>query len=76
MYDYVRTIVNALVDHPDKIQIAEVQGQKTLVYEVRCHPDDLGKLIGKAGKTVSAIRTLLGAVASRSNQRVMIEVAD
>ena len=76
MYDLVKTVLSALADHPEKIRISEIQGDKTLVYEVRCHADDLGKLIGKGGKTVGAIRTLLGAVASRTNQRVIIEVVD
>ncbi len=46
------------------------------MYELRCHPDDVGKVIGKSGKTVGAIRTLLSTVAARQNKRAMLEVVE
>ena len=76
MKELVEYIVRALVDHPDDIRITEVDGERTVVLELRCHPDDVGKVIGKSGKTVGAIRTLLSTAAARKNRRAMLEVAE
>ncbi len=74
--DLIEHIVRSLVDHPDQVRVTEVDGEKTVVFELRCHPDDIGKVIGKNGKTVSAIRTLLTTAAARQNRRAMLEVVD
>jgi uncharacterized protein len=55
---------------------AEIEGERTIVFELRCHPDDVGKVIGKSGKTVGAIRVLLSTVAARQNRRAMLEVVE
>jgi len=64
------------VDHPDELRIAEIEGERTIVFELRCHPDDVGKVIGKSGKTVGALRTLISTVAARQNRRAMLEVVE
>ncbi|HIE11473.1 MAG TPA: KH domain-containing protein [Kiritimatiellae bacterium] len=74
--DLIEHIVRSLVDHPDQVRVTEVDGEKTVVFELRCHPDDIGKVIGKNGKTVGAIRTLLTTAAARQNRRAMLEVVD
>ena len=76
MKELIEYVVKALVDHPDDLRIAEIEGERTIVYELRCHPDDVGKVIGKSGKTVGAIRTLLSTVAARQNRRAMLEVVE
>ncbi len=76
MKELIEYVVKTLVDHPDDIRIAEVIGERTIVFELRCHPDDVGKVIGKSGKTVGAIRTLLSTVAARQNRRAMLEVVE
>lgn len=76
MKDLVEQIVRLLVDHPDQIRVTEVDGEKTIVFELRCHQEDLGKVIGKSGKTVGAIRTLLSTIASRQGRRAMLEVVE
>ncbi len=76
MKELIEYVVKTLVDHPDDIRIAEVVGERTIVFELRCHPDDVGKVIGKSGKTVGAIRTLLSTVAARQNRRAMLEVVE
>ncbi len=76
MKELIEYVVKALVDHPDDIRIAEIEGERTVVYELRCHPEDVGKVIGKSGKTVGAIRTLLSTVAARQNRRAMLEVVE
>ena len=76
MKDLIEYVVKTLVDHPDDLRIAEIEGERTVVYELRCHPEDVGKVIGKSGKTVGAIRTLLSTVAARQNRRAMLEVVE
>ena len=76
MKELIEYVVKTLVDHPEDIRIAEVIGERTIVFELRCHPDDVGKVIGKSGKTVGAIRTLLSTVAARQNRRAMLEVVE
>lgn len=76
MKEMLEYIVRALVDHPDDVRITEVEGERTVIFELRCHPEDLGKVIGKNGKTVGAIRTLLSTAAARQNRRAMLEVVE
>ena len=76
MKELIEYVVKTLVDHPEEIRISEIEGERTIVFELRCHPDDVGKVIGKSGKTVGAIRTLLSTVAARQNKRAMLEVVE
>ncbi len=76
MKDLVQQILRMLVDRPDDIRVTEMAGATRLVYEVRCHRGDIGKVIGKDGKTVGAVRTLLNVIASRQNKRVLLEVVE
>ncbi len=72
----VRYLVEALVDHPDDIELYEVEGGRTTVLELKVHPDDVGKVIGRQGKTAGALRTLLQAHASRERRRVVLEIIE
>jgi len=76
MRDLIQQILRMLVDHPDDVRIVEMAGESKLVYEVRCHSDDIGKVIGKDGKTVGAVRALLNVIAARGNKRVLLEVVE
>ena len=76
MKELIEYVVKTLIDHPDDLRIAEIEGERTIVFELRCHPEDVGKVIGKSGKTVGAIRTLLSTVAARQNKRAMLEVVE
>lgn len=76
MKEYIEYIVGALVDHPDQINVTEVEGSRTTVYELRVGDGDLGKVIGRGGQTAQAIRTLLAAVAARQGKRAMLEILD
>ncbi len=76
MKELIEYVVKTLIDHPEDLRIAEIEGERTIVYELRCHPEDVGKVIGKSGKTVGAIRTLLSTVAARQNKRAMLEVVE
>ncbi|MCB1117690.1 MAG: KH domain-containing protein [Chlamydiia bacterium] len=76
MKEFIEYIVKNLVDNPDKVQISEVGGTHTLIIELSVDKSDTGKIIGKKGKTINAIRTLLMAVASRNNMRVNLEIVE
>lgn len=76
MKEFVEYIVKNLVDHPDKVVINEVGGTHTLIIELNVEKSDIGKIIGKKGKTINAIRTLLMSVASRNGIRVNLEILE
>lgn len=76
MKEFVEYIVKNLVDHPDEVKISEVGGSNTLIIELSVKKSDIGKVIGKKGKTINAIRTLLMSVASRNGLRVNLEIME
>ncbi|MDZ4198649.1 MAG: KH domain-containing protein [Kiritimatiellia bacterium] len=76
MKELLTTALHALVDHPGDLRIGALEGDKIVLFDVRCHPEDVGKIIGKGGKTISALRSLLAAVASRTGKRLVLEVAE
>lgn len=76
MKDFVAYIVKNLVDHPDMVKINEIGGTHTIIIELSVEKSDIGKIIGKKGKTINAIRTLLMSVASRNGLRVNLEILE
>lgn len=76
MKEFVAYIVKNLVDHPDQVKINEIGGTHTLIIELSVEKSDIGKIIGKKGKTINAIRTLLMSVASRNGIRVTLEILE
>ena len=76
MKEFIKYIVEALVDNPGAIEVTEVEGEKVTIYELRVDTGDLGKVIGKNGRTARSIRTLLNAAATRSGKKVMLEILD
>ncbi len=76
MQELVEFVAKALVDHPDKVEVREIEGEKTTVIELKVAPEDLGKVIGKQGRTARAIRTLLAAVARKENKRAVLEILE
>ena len=71
--ELVEDIAKALVDAPDHVIVREVEGEQVTVLELRVSPDDLGKVIGKQGRTARSIRTLLGAAGMKLNRRFTLE---
>jgi len=69
-------VVKALVDHPEDINIKTVEGERTSIIELKVHPDDIGKVIGKEGRIAMAMRTLLSAVTSKEGKRIKLEILD
>ncbi|MGQ9495893.1 MAG: KH domain-containing protein [Thermoanaerobaculaceae bacterium] len=76
MKQLVEQIARSLVDNPDKVQVREVTGEQTTVLELRVAPEDLGKVIGKQGKTARAIRTILAAAGMKMHKRYMLEILE
>ncbi|HSC45482.1 MAG TPA: KH domain-containing protein [Candidatus Acidoferrum sp.] len=76
MKELVETIARALVDHPDEVKVASVEGPQATVLELRVHPEDLGKVIGRQGRTAKAMRTLLGASGMKFHKRFTLEILE
>ncbi|ERI09181.1 KH domain-containing protein [Aneurinibacillus aneurinilyticus] len=74
MKSLIEVIAKALVDHPDAVSIEEVLQERNTVYRLSVHPDDMGKVIGKQGRIAKSLRTVVGAMATKENQRVTIEI--
>jgi len=74
MKELVKYIAQALVDNPDSVKVSEVVGEQTIAIELRVAKEDLGKVIGKQGKNVEAMRTILSAVATKLGKRAVIEI--
>ena len=68
MKELIEAIAKALVDNPDQVEVRTVEGEQITVLELRVHPSDLGKVIGKQGRTARSIRTILGAAGMKIGQ--------
>ena len=76
MKELVETIVKSIVDSPNDVDVKEVVGDKTTVIELRVAQPDVGKVIGKQGRTAKSIRTLLSATAMKQNKRAVLEILE
>lgn len=74
MKELVESIARALVDHPEEVHVATVEGPQGVVLELRVHAEDLGKVIGRQGRTAKAIRTILGAGGMKLRKRYTLEI--
>jgi predicted RNA-binding protein YlqC (UPF0109 family) len=76
MHQFIEYIVKNLVDTPDDVNINCLEGQRGTIVEIRVNKGDIGKVVGKNGKTIQALRTIAMTVASRFNRRVRLELID
>lgn len=76
MKTLIETVVRGIVDKPDDVDVNEVYGEKTTILELKVAQEDLGKVIGKQGRTARAIRALLSATATKKNQRAVLEILE
>lgn len=76
MKDLIEIIAKALVDHPEEVRVMEVVGEKTSVIELSVAKEDLGKIIGKQGRTARAIRTILTAASTKLKKRSVLEIIE
>ena len=77
MHDFVDYVVRKLVDKPDSVQLSQDEKETNkVVFQLKVDPEDVGKVIGRKGRTANAIRTLLSAVAGREGKRAILEIVD
>ncbi len=76
MKELIEAMARALVDKPESVSVAEVEGEKTTVFELRVDQNDLGKVIGKQGKTARAMRTILSAAGTKIGKRCVLEILE
>ncbi len=67
-------LVKALVEHPDEVVVTPIEGDSTVVFEVQVHADDTGKIIGKKGRTINALRTIIRSSATTGAKKVIMEL--
>jgi uncharacterized protein len=72
----VESIAKALVDSPDKVEVREILGEKMVMYEIKVGDGDLGKIIGKEGRTAKAIRSIISAAAMKLGKRAQVEILE
>ncbi len=76
MRELIEFIAKALVDNPDAVKVTEIEGEKTSVIELSVAKEDLGKIIGKQGRTARAMRTILSAASTKNNKRAVLEIIE
>jgi predicted RNA-binding protein YlqC (UPF0109 family) len=74
VHELVTMIVRALVDDPDQVSVNEVQGERSVIFEVRVASDDLGKVIGKGGRIANALRTLVRAAGAKERKSIWVDI--
>jgi hypothetical protein len=76
MKDLIKYIAQALVDFPEEVEVSEIEGSTTSVIELKVAKDDLGKVIGKQGRTARAMRTILSAASTKVRKRSVLEIIE
>jgi len=76
MKDMIEYIAQALVDHPEQVKVTEVEGENTTVLELKVAKEDIGKVIGKQGRTARAMRTILSAASAKIKKRAVLEIVE
>ena len=76
MKELIETVCRALVDNPEDVKVTQIDGEQTSIMELRTHPSDIGKVIGKKGRTAHAIRTILSAAGMKQKRRFNLEIMD
>jgi predicted RNA-binding protein YlqC (UPF0109 family) len=76
MKELVKFIAQALVDNPEEVHVTEIEGEQTSVIELKVAKEDLGKVIGKQGRTARAIRTILSAASTKIRKRAVLEIIE
>ena len=76
MKDLISYIAKALVDKPEEVEVTEIEGEQTSVIELKVAKEDLGKVIGKQGRTARAMRTILSAASTKINKRSVLEIIE
>lgn len=76
MKELIELIIKGIVDNPDKVEINEIIGEKSSIFEVRVDSSDIGKVIGRQGRNIKSIRTIVNAAAQKDDKRVVLEIIE
>lgn len=76
MKELIEFLAKALVDHPELVHVREIEGEKTIIIELKVAEEDIGKIIGRQGRTARALRTVLAAAATRTRKRAVLEILE
>jgi len=76
MKDFLEYVVRGLVEHPEVVSVTPVDRNGLTIYELRLHPDDVGRVVGRKGNTINALRTLLLAGSAKIGQRCSVEIVE
>lgn len=76
MKELIELIIKGIVDNPDKVEINEIIGEKSSIFEVRVDSSDIGKVIGRQGRNIKSIRTIVNAAAQKDGKRVVLEIVE
>ncbi|MGD9300454.1 MAG: KH domain-containing protein [Desulfobacterales bacterium] len=76
MKDLINYLAQALVDHPEQVSVTEIEGNQTTVLELKVAKEDIGKVIGKQGRTARAMRTILSAASAKMKKRTILEIVE
>ena len=76
MKELIEYIAKTLVDHPDEVQVQEITGARSIIYELSVAPSDMGRVIGKHGRVANAMRSLLRVASARSGKRAILEIVE
>ena len=74
MGELVKFIAQSLVDNPEMVEVKEIEGEQSVIIELKVAPEDMGKVIGKQGRIAKAIRTVVKAAATKQNKRAIVEI--
>jgi len=74
--ELIELIIKGIVDKPDKVEINEIIGEKSSIFEVRVDSSDIGKVIGRQGRNIKSIRTIVNAAAQKDDKRVVLEIVE
>ena len=76
MKELIEFITKKLVEHPDDVQVRVIESDEGQTYELRVHPDDMGRVIGKNGRVAKAVRTLLNSASAKQNIRAILDIVE
>jgi predicted RNA-binding protein YlqC (UPF0109 family) len=74
--ELIELIIKGIVDNPDKVEINEIIGERSSIFEVKVDPSDIGKVIGRQGRNIKSIRTIVNAAAQKDDKRVVLEIVE
>jgi len=76
MKELLKTLAQALVDKPEDVEVSQIEGERSIILQLKVAPEDVGKVIGKEGRIAKALRTIIKASATKEGKKAMVEILD